>query len=81
MEIKLSTEEQQAIAATGALEGDSYVVFSREAYQHLVGIDDPEAFADSVAKANTGIAESQAGLSRSVEASRADFDKRHGIQR
>jgi hypothetical protein len=61
MEIKLSDEERQAIDARGAQEGDSYVVFSTQAYRQLMNHADPADLEDALQKTDDGIAQAERG--------------------
>lgn len=84
MKLQLTEEQKHAIAQHhGFVEvdggEDSYVVLSRQVFREMMGVGDDDEYRASLQAIEEGLADVEAGRTRSMQEFFREFDSRHGI--
>lgn len=80
MSIELTREQREALEASGGfVEGDGFMLMSREVYLRMRGIESEQELEESLAAINQGLADVEAGRNRPLREFFEEFRAKHQL--
>jgi hypothetical protein len=77
-DVQREVDERHGFAEVAG-DGGVYVVLSMQRYRELMGVGEESEFGVSLAAIEEGLADVEAGRTRSLDEFFREFDERHGI--